>query len=116
VDVVGKTSASLKSAHGIVWGVASLILAVGGLYFLSSARQTGRFAGLILMSASGAAAWWGKRIRYQALYPKPSTKSGGHYLLIVFALAGIVGFLVPPESRVAFFRYVFLMLAKALAH
>ncbi len=76
-------------------GVASLLLAIGGLYLLGSAGQTSRFAGLIQMLASGGAAWWGKRIRYRTVDPKLSTSREGQYILIVFALAGILGFLVP---------------------
>jgi hypothetical protein len=103
-----------KRARAMVCGVASFILAVGGLYFLGSASQTGRFAGLTLLCASGAAAWLGKRIQYHSLNPKPSGKGGGRYILIAFALAGLLGFLIPPEDRVAFFRYVFLALSRAL--
>lgn len=116
MDVVGKTSTSSKGAHAMVCGVASFILAVGGLFFLGSAGQISRFAGLVLVFASGGAAWLAERIRYHSLYPKPSTKGGGYYILIAFALAGLLGFLIPPQDRVAFFRYVFLVLSKALAH
>ena len=116
VNGVGRVSTASLTARATACGVASLILAVAGLYSFSFGGQTSRFAGLMLMSASGVAAWQARRLRYHALDPKPMPKSEGYYLFIVFALAGMVGFLIPPENRVALFRYVFLMLAKALTH
>jgi hypothetical protein len=97
----------------LVLGVTSLASTLAGLYCYGSAEPRSRFAGLAWFIAGGTAAWLGERIRSRSS-PLGTAKSRAHYLLIAFLTLGVVGFAMPPESRVRVIRFLLVFLFQAL--
>jgi hypothetical protein len=116
VDLALKATDTHKSARPLFYGAACFVLAIASVLLLGSVSQRSRFAGLVLVLASGLMAWLGKRARYRFLRPQSPAESRGHYILIALALAGVLAVLMPPADRMNVVRYVFLLLARASAH
>jgi len=116
VDITKKAVISTNTYRGVGYGVVCLILVFLSLYLLGSKSQTSRLAGLASMFAAAMVAWFGERVRYRSLYPNTPTENRGHYVVIALALAGVLGFLIPPDNVFGVFRYLFVLLARILAH